>query len=82
MKPNDYFRVDYIMGTYAYYQNTEKCIKYRYPNCNTLEPRVEYIRYETADDIHPYCHGYTKRTKRMDKLPEGKKVGILYNKGD
>lgn len=81
MKPNDYFRVDYSMGTYAYYQNTEKRVRYRYPDGNS-DSRVEYIRYETADDIHPYGPCFTKRTKRMDKLPEGKKVGILYNKGD
>ena len=80
MKPNDYFRVDYSMGTYAYYQNTEKCIRYRYLNGATSGE--EYIRYETADDIHPYGPCCTKRTRRMDKLPEGKKVGILYNKGD
>ena len=82
MKQNDYFRIDYSMGTYAYYQNTEKCIRYRHPHYSTSEPREEYIRYETPDDIHPYGHGYTKRTRRMDKLPEGKKVGVLYNKGE
>ena len=82
MSLNDYFRVDYSMGTYAYYQNTEKRIQYRYPHYGSSEPREEYIRYETSDDIHPYGRGYTKRTKRMDKLPEGKKVGILYTKGE
>lgn len=82
MKQNDYFRVDYSMGTYAYYQNTEKRIQYRYPYYGSLEPREEYVRYETADNIHPYGRGYIKRTKRMDKLPEGKKVGILYTKGE
>ena len=82
MKPNDYFRVDYSMGTYAYYQNTEERIQYRYPHYGSSEPREEYIRYETSDDIHPYGRGYTKRTRRMDKLPEGKKVGILYTKGE
>ncbi len=81
MKQNDYFRVDYSMGTYAYYQNTEKRIQYYYLP-GSLEPQGEYVRYETSDDIHPYGRGYTKRTKRMDKLPEGKKVGILYTKGE
>ena len=75
----DYVRFDYIDDTYAYYHNDQEHFEDT-PIQGWKGEFERHIWYDTSANVHPYGRGHTKRTRRMDKLPEGKKTGVIYSK--
>lgn len=76
---SDYVRFDYTNGTYAYYHNNQEY--FDDTPIHGCEGEIErHIWYEMSSNVHPFGRGHTKRTRRIDSSPEGKKVNIIYTK--
>ena len=67
----DFCRIDYYNGTYEYLKNDTPI----YHKTDTGETIIEYRNHTLMENNYLY-----QRIKRISKLPEEKKINVLYRK--
>ena len=67
----DYCRVDYKNGFFEYLENN-------IPIHHQMDSGEQYIEYRSRR-LMQKCYNY-QRIKRLKKLPEGRKINVLYRK--